>query len=38
MRLKMHAGTMKNGMGQRAKGGKFLSAIVKTITPAVKRD
>ena len=38
MRLKMHAGTMKNGMGQRAKGGKFLAAIVKTITPAEKRD
>ena len=38
MRLKMHAGTMKNGMGQRAKGGKFLAAIVKTIAPAEKRD
>ena len=37
-RLKMHAGTMKNGMGQRAKGGKFLAAIVKTIAPAEKRD
>ena len=32
----MHAGEAKNGSGQRAKGGKFLTAIVKTIMPAEK--
>ena len=32
----MHAGEAKNGSGQRAKGGKFLAAIVKTIMPAEK--
>ena len=35
-RLKMHAGMMKNGNVQRAKGGKFLAAIVQTISPAEK--
>ncbi|MFQ9799764.1 MAG: hypothetical protein ACLR23_13430 [Clostridia bacterium] len=36
-RLKMHAGMMKKGRGQRAHGDKFLPATVKTIAPSVKR-
>ncbi|MFQ9798609.1 MAG: hypothetical protein ACLR23_06330 [Clostridia bacterium] len=32
-RIKMHAGEASKGSGQRAKGGKFLAATVKTITP-----
>ena len=34
----MYAGMMKKASGQRAKGGKFLAAIVKTIMPAEKQD
>ena len=37
-RLKMHAGEAKNGSGQRAKGGKFVHATVKTIAPAEKQN
>ena len=32
----MHAGEASKGSGQRAKGDKFLHAIVKTIAPAEK--
>ncbi|MBC8543963.1 hypothetical protein [Bianquea renquensis] len=34
----MHAGEAKNGSGQRAKGGKFVPATVKTIAPAEKQN
>ena len=34
----MHAGEAKNGCGQRAYGGKFLHATVKTIPSAVKQN
>ncbi|MFQ9799765.1 MAG: hypothetical protein ACLR23_13435 [Clostridia bacterium] len=34
----MHAGTMKNSRGQRAKGGKFPAVTVETIAPAEKQN
>ncbi|MFR5072183.1 MAG: hypothetical protein ACLTDS_08640 [Bianqueaceae bacterium] len=34
----MHAGEAKNGSSQRAKGGKFVHATVKTIAPAEKQN